>query len=366
MLGSGVTSGLTATVVLLLVATAVTAGPDVRQTVDDVIDAAGISAHDYIGLASDSQAPPESRPYPSQMTSGTVPPEPSQPVVDEARAVEARAQRFAERVAQSLPDVIDVAQALQREAEETAKQIQVPELLPLEPAPVQEQETAPATQAATPMLETPLAQAIMVATVAGAAAVAVWLAAGSSGTVGAGAATKGAADLRRLLPYASPLFTRFERDTVLGHPRREALYAMILQTPGISLQALGDATGLSRTATLHHLRLMEKQHLIVSKRMGRSRHFYENGGRFGRDQKEAFAVLQNARSRDVANYIQAHPGAHQKELCEALAIPPSIAHWHVRRLQQATLVESRRDGRNVTYMPGPSLADVVRQGVMVA
>ncbi len=97
------------------------------------------------------------------------------------------------------------------------------------------------------------------------------------------------------------------------------------------------------------------QHLIVSKRMGRSRHYYENGGRFGRDQKEAYAVLHNARSKDVARYVRDHPGAIQKALCEALAIQPSIAHWHLRRLQEAQLVEPVRHGRTVSYFPGVGL-----------
>lgn len=203
-----------------------------------------------------------------------------------------------------------------------------------------------------------LAGSILVAGAAGATFFAFWLA-GSSGTVasGAAAAAKGS-ELRRLLPFASPLFTRFEKETVLGHPRREALYALILQQPGISLQSLGESTGLSRTAVLHHLRLLEMQHLIVSKRMGRSRHYYENGGRYGRDAKEAYAILQNARSKEVADYIRTHPGAMQKQLCEALAIQPSIAHWHVRRLQAAQLVECVRQGRAVNYFPGRGLLEV--------
>ncbi len=199
---------------------------------------------------------------------------------------------------------------------------------------------------------------------AAAALVAFWLA-GSSGSLGAaGAGTAGASgtasssELRRLLPFASPLFTRFEKDTVLGHPKREQLYAFILQDPGVSLQALCDKTGLSRTAVTHHLRLLELQHLIVSKRMGRSRHYFENGGRFGRDQKDAYAVLHNARTKDVARFVRDHPGAIQKELCAALGIQPSIAHWHLSRLQQAQLVEPVRHGRTVSYFPGPGLKNL--------
>jgi DNA-binding transcriptional ArsR family regulator len=197
-------------------------------------------------------------------------------------------------------------------------------------------------------------------TAAAAAITVLWLA-GSSGSLGAGAAGAGSAgklaatDLRRLLPFASPLFTRFEKDTVLGHPKREALYALILQDPGVSLQSLCDSTGLSRTAVTHHLRLMELQHLIVSKRMGRSRHYYENGGRFGRDQKDAYAVLQNDRSKAVAQFVKQNPGAIQKAICAAVGVQASVAHWHLRRLQEAQIVEAVRNGRTVSYFPGIGL-----------
>ncbi len=176
-----------------------------------------------------------------------------------------------------------------------------------------------------------------------------WMA-GSSSASAAGASET----LRRVLPGASPLFTRFEKDTVLGHPKREELYRLVMETPGITLQDLCTSTNLSRTAVAHHMRLMEQQHLMVSKRVGRSRHFYENGGRYGREQKDAYAVLRNDRTQDVANYIASNPGAIQKTICQALGIQASVAHWHVRRLAEAKLVEPVRQGRTVSYyLSGP-------------
>ncbi len=175
---------------------------------------------------------------------------------------------------------------------------------------------------------------------------------GQSATIGAGAAgTAALRDGRKFLPYASPMFTRFEKDSVLGHPKREAIYGTIIGTPGITLQDLCEQSGLSRTAVTHHLRLLEHQHLIVSKRVGRSRHFFENGGRYGRHQKDAYAVLHNDRSKDIHDFIQSNPGAIQKDLCAKFEIQASVAHWHVKRLLEANLLEAVRHGRTVSYFP---------------
>lgn len=201
---------------------------------------------------------------------------------------------------------------------------------------------------------------MVLASTAAAAGIIFWIV-GSSGTLGGaaaggtGTAMANQAAARKFLPYASPLFTRFEKGTVLDHPKREAIYGMIVMKPGITLQDLCEENGLSRTAVSHHLRLMEQQHLVVSKRVGRSRHFFENGGRYGRDQKDAYAVLHNDRSKEVHGYIETNPGAIQKDLCSALGIQASVAHWHVKRLVEANLIEAIRQGRTVSYFPAQSI-----------
>jgi DNA-binding transcriptional ArsR family regulator len=286
----------------------------------------------------------------------------AEPVVSKARPVVAVAVKTVQDTVASLPeDPVGLALSQVEPVRHTAETL--PGLI-LPPPEGKETPPAPAT-ASVEEVAAPDAVPLLVAAGATAAAAAVallWLA-GSSGSLGAGAAGSaaagtgklGATDLRRLLPFASPLFTRFEKDTVLGHPKREALYALILQDPGVSLQHLCDATGLSRTAVTHHLRLLELQHLIVSKRMGRNRHYYENGGRFGRDQKDAYAVLQNGRSKEVAMFVKQNPGAIQKAVCAAVGVQASVAHWHLKRLQEAQLVEAVRSGRTVAYFPGPGL-----------
>lgn len=237
------------------------------------------------------------------------------------------------------------------------------EIVVFEPEAQEDEEAAAPASVAVEAQGMPASVPYIVAGVTAAAAGAVffWLA-GSSGAVGGAGAGAGAkvagSELRRVLPYASPLFTRFEKDTVMGHPKREQIYALIVDEPGVPLQRLCDKTGLSRTAVTHHLRLLEHHHIVVSRRVGRSRHYYENGGRYGREQKEAYAVLQNDRSRQVAEFIRENPGAIQKRLCAALGLQASIAHWHVRRLQEASLVECVREGRTVSYFPTSAMQTI--------
>lgn len=180
---------------------------------------------------------------------------------------------------------------------------------------------------------------------------AVWVAAAVAGSgaaflwvTGSSAAATGARK-----PIYSPLFTRFEGEKVLDHPRRAQLYAAVSEQPGIRLQDLCEETQLSRTAVTHHLRLLEQQHVVVSKRVGRSRHFFENGGRYASSQKEAYALLQNDRSRSIMDLIRSEPGIIQKGICEHLELQASIAHWHIKRLTEAGLIDPIKQGRTVQY-----------------
>ncbi|MGB1697331.1 MAG: winged helix-turn-helix transcriptional regulator [Thermoplasmatota archaeon] len=182
---------------------------------------------------------------------------------------------------------------------------------------------------------------------------AVWVAAAvaSSGTIALFwlAGSSAAVTPTAKKPMFSPLFTRFEGQKVLEHPRRAELYGHVAEKPGIRLQDLCDETQLSRTAVTHHLRLLEQQHVIVSKRVGRSRHFYENGGRYAMHQKEAYALLQNERAAEIMKLIRKEPGIIQKGVCESLSLQASIAHWHIKRLHEAGLVDAVKQGRTVQY-----------------
>lgn len=266
---------------------------------------------------------------------------------------EARLWKLAEDAGLLVDEIVHEAQSIADDAERQVPDVEQTVYGPdVAPEPEEEPAIAPKARIIESIdITEPM---ILVGATATAAGILFWLA-GSTGMTGAGQAGASTSELRRLLPYASPMFTRFERDTVLGHPKREALYAQIMEKPGVTLQDLCEKTGLSRTAVSHHLRLLEQQHLIVSKRMGRSRHFFENGGRYGRDQKDAYAVLHNDRSKDIHAFIQGNPGAIQKDLCEAMEIQASVAHWHVKRLEEARLIEAVRQGRTVSYFPTQAL-----------
>lgn len=154
-----------------------------------------------------------------------------------------------------------------------------------------------------------------------------------------------------------PMYTRIERDAVLEHEKRDELYELIRSTPGIHAHEIGEKANIGWGTTVYHLKLLENHGLIVSKKSGRYKRFFVNTGEYTK-KKDIYGALRNETAKAVAQYIVDHPGTTQKEMCAALSIQPSLASWHVEKLEGVELVKRVKDGRMVRYFAGPAWADL--------
>lgn len=154
-----------------------------------------------------------------------------------------------------------------------------------------------------------------------------------------------------------PMYTRIERDAVLEHEKRDELYELIRVAPGIHAHEIGEKARIGWGTTVYHLKLLENHGLIVSKKTGRYKRFFVNTGEYTK-KKDLYGALRNETAKSVADYVVNHPGTTQKELCAALGIQPSLASWHVEKLEGVELVKRVKDGRMVRYFAGPAWADL--------
>ncbi|HWH08432.1 MAG TPA: MarR family transcriptional regulator, partial [Candidatus Thermoplasmatota archaeon] len=150
-----------------------------------------------------------------------------------------------------------------------------------------------------------------------------------------------------------PLYTRIERTAVLEHEKRDEIYELIRTQPGIHAHEIGERAQIGWGTTVYHLKLLEQHSLVVSKKSGRYKRFFVNTGEYTK-KKDAYGALRNDTAKAVADFIVNHPGCSQKELCAALGIQPSLASWHVDKLEGVELVKRVKDGRQVRYFAGPA------------
>ncbi len=62
----------------------------------------------------------------------------------------------------------------------------------------------------------------------------------------------------------------------LGHPARRTILDIVKANPGCSVGQLAREFDTTRVGVMHHLRQLEECQLILSEKVGRTRHLYHN------------------------------------------------------------------------------------------
>lgn len=137
-----------------------------------------------------------------------------------------------------------------------------------------------------------------------------------------------------------PLYTKIKREKVLDHFVRGKLYGYILANPGEHYNAIRQALGLTNGSLAHHLRTLEREGFIKSKRFGIYRRFYPMNMQIP---EERFEI--NEIQSTILGIIKKNPGISQKEIAADVNLTPPTVNYHIGILNQEGLVHMARNGR---------------------
>ena len=154
------------------------------------------------------------------------------------------------------------------------------------------------------------------------------------------------------------LFSHVDRAGALMNPRRQMLLRIVQQSPGLSFPALRKAAGMSRSNLTYHLLVLERNDLVVGRKVGRCYHYFSAGPQSG---LERVALLRNERRLAIASYILRNPSCIQRDICEQLGLPQSRVNAHVQALYETGLVERSSQGRAVVLQATQSLGGALQQ-----
>lgn len=146
------------------------------------------------------------------------------------------------------------------------------------------------------------------------------------------------------------LFSRFDRDEVLDHERRDRLYQYIKANPGPSFSDLKRELVIGNGTLIHHLRILETQEFVKVVRDGFRTRFYVRGPRV---QPETYLTRTQKALLDA---IQANPGLTQKELAQFLGLPRESVFYHARKLEAAGKLKVTKEGKWRRYFPPDAVA----------
>lgn len=198
--------------------------------------------------------------------------------------------------------------------------------------------------ASTPTTESPsMAEALLHADVTAAAAAAA---------LAATHLRPSARGIRRFLPLI-PLYTRINRDEVLDHETRAAVYSLLKERPGLSLQEISEELDLSRSTARHHLRVLEDADMIGHRAQGRCRVHFPVGRRSEAVREH---LLSHPTRQAIVEMVHDEPRS-LVEMARELEANPGAVAFHLDKLTEAGLIERYENG-SVTYRPGTTFRRV--------
>ncbi len=139
---------------------------------------------------------------------------------------------------------------------------------------------------------------------------------------------------------------------------RDRLISLVAANPGIHVRRLAMLTGMSWNNCQHHLRSLERNQQITSRKVdGRVCWFDRRHG--AHRGKAATVVLRDPINKRIATAIRDHPGIHQQALAEQLDLAASVVHRRVIRLVDTGLVLRHQDSRRMILHAAASLEEAL-------
>jgi len=144
-----------------------------------------------------------------------------------------------------------------------------------------------------------------------------------------------------------PLYTRLKKDEVLDHFVRGQIYGFIVSNPGEHYSMIKDSLSVNNGTLSHHLRTLEVQGFIKSKRDGAYRRFYPIKMNVPQDDGQKLSDLQI----NILDIIRqtGYEGASQRFIADMLDASQQTISYNLRTLSRTGVVRIEHDGRRAKY-----------------
>lgn len=163
-----------------------------------------------------------------------------------------------------------------------------------------------------------------------------------------------------LIADHEPVFSTAAWDAEpLLHTRRRAIYRHILDHPGVHVRGVEKDLRIATGDMQYHLRGLEKQGLVKTRRVGLYRFVYPTN-LFEDHQELLLGVLSQEMPREILLCLIGFPGLTQRELARRLHHSSPTIWWHMEKLAKQGMVRRRRTGKAVTYEVVADRAEILR------
>jgi predicted transcriptional regulator len=147
---------------------------------------------------------------------------------------------------------------------------------------------------------------------------------------------------------------------ILQNKNRTAILAYLRDHPGCTIADLSKNTGINRGSVKYHLSVLLIERKIVRKKEGKLMYLFMNGGT-DPEKKRMYGYIMSHPKQDLLKIIQSEPGISNKDIAERLGLDRSTVHWHLQQFLDEKMVESRWDGRNMSYSLTQEVDEILKK-----
>jgi predicted transcriptional regulator len=135
-------------------------------------------------------------------------------------------------------------------------------------------------------------------------------------------------------------------DEIEGNAKRVLRY--VVEHPGCYLRQIHKALVVSMGTTQYHLRLLEKEGRIISRKRGFHRYYFPPGI-FQENEKNLLEVLSNETAREVLILVIEARNPTQSQIADKIGMSAPSVSWQLHRLTESQVITEVREGKYKRY-----------------
>jgi predicted transcriptional regulator len=145
-----------------------------------------------------------------------------------------------------------------------------------------------------------------------------------------------------------PLYNRLHQEKVLDNYTRGQIHGYIKARPGEHYNAIKSALELKNGILAHHLRILEKEEYVISKRDGFYTRFYPKGIKI---------TEPDTLQRNLIHVIDTQPGITQRKIISLLGSSQQVVSYNLVKLSRENILKVEPNGRENKYYINYEAAD---------
>lgn len=154
-------------------------------------------------------------------------------------------------------------------------------------------------------------------------------------------------------------YRKIAKNNILDNNIRSKMFEHICNNPGITFSALARECNIGKGTQQYHLKVLQREHKIISVKKKGQTGFFENNEKHEELQQTILMQLRSDTVRQIYEILILHPNVSRKEVARHLAISGSAVTWQMERLCADGTISATKSGKYIYYLLNPNAKEIL-------